>query len=235
MFNSSLKPLYARLLAFFRSFFDPDRRWFSRDKLQHAVLSGLLCALLSVFFGPLWALGATIWTGVVWELAQWDSARSSGMLGQPGYGFGLRDLAADVVGALFALILLSSAPLDGAKQPIPEPRAAAAAWTYVAKCSHIAETDSTALRRVHWYRDSLIYRHPEIGLLGVYLYPDTIVLDVWHVEAKNVIAHELLHFRIHIPKRWFDSTHTNIHPFFPFSEPCKLMPEQWDTYQRENP
>lgn len=234
MFNNVFRPLYLRFLALFRSFFDPDRRWFSRDKLQHAVLSGLLCALLSVFFGPLWALGATIWTGVVWELAQWDGARSAGMLGQPGYGFGLRDLAANVAGALLALVLLSSVPPD-IKQAIPEPKAARAAWAYVATCSHIAETDSTALAHVHWYRDSLIARHPEIGLLGVYLYPDTIVLDIWHVEAKNVIAHELLHYRIHISTYWFDSTHTSSHPTFPFVEPCKLMPDQWDKWQKANP
>lgn len=220
--------------AFFAHFFDPDRRWLSRDKIQHAVLSALLCALLSVFLGPLWALGATIWTGIVWEIAQWDSARTAGMLGQPGYGFGLRDLAADVIGALIILALLSSAPPEG-KQPIAEPKAAAEMWASLDRCSHVPETDSTRLSQVHWYRDSLIAHHPEIGLLGLYVYPDTIILDIWHVEAKNIIAHELMHYRFHIPKAWFDSTGTDSHPFYPFYEPCKLMPWQWEEWRKVNP
>jgi hypothetical protein len=103
----------------FRNFFDPDRNWKSWDKVQHAFLALLLCALLTLHFSRLESWLITLLVGAAWELAGWDVARGTFVehelgdmdrvyeptLGHPGYGFGLLDLAAVAVGA-FAWILV---------------------------------------------------------------------------------------------------------------------------------
>jgi len=92
--------------------FDPDRDWRSVDKLQHAVLGFVVALLLLVPIYLRWvlfahaALGvliATLVIGLIWELAQAEIAHSQHLLGKPGYGIGLVDLAYDGIGALILL------------------------------------------------------------------------------------------------------------------------------------
>lgn len=59
-----------------------------------------MCALLTLIL-PVWE--AVAWTtviGFVYEGGQADVAYSQKLLGKPGYGIGLIDLVADVLGAL---------------------------------------------------------------------------------------------------------------------------------------
>ena len=82
-----------------RDLLDPDTRLFSGDKLQHAAAFFVLAMLASTFLTPLPNLVLMLWTGVIYEAGQTDVAVSLHRTGQVGYGFGLLDLAADMVGA----------------------------------------------------------------------------------------------------------------------------------------
>lgn len=94
---------------------DPDRNLRSWDKVEHAAFGFVLCCLFTFALSPLAAFWWTVWSGAIYEAGQTDVAYSlrdgSGRryAGQPGYGFGLLDLACDVAGA--ALWLLLRAPL----------------------------------------------------------------------------------------------------------------------------
>jgi hypothetical protein len=96
-----------------RDLLDPDRDWRSWSTIEHFLVGLILCCLFDSAL-PTWgAVLATIWTGAVYEAGQTDIAYSlrdsSGRryAGQPGYGFGLMDLAADVAGAITWVIVLS--------------------------------------------------------------------------------------------------------------------------------
>lgn len=81
------------------SLLDPDRDWRSLDKAQHAAACFALCLL----FDGLLLLGdaflITVWTAAAYEAGQTDVAVSRRLLGTPGYGFGILDLAFGVAGA----------------------------------------------------------------------------------------------------------------------------------------
>lgn len=93
-------------------YLDPDTRVFSRDKFEHfGGCLGFTLILLFIGFSPPAALLLTMLVGAVFELGQVDTARNLSvmtrdgrpLLGQPGFGFGLLDLAWDIVGALVAI------------------------------------------------------------------------------------------------------------------------------------
>lgn len=80
------------------TFLDPDRRVFSRDKFQHfggGLVVGFLLAWLEA---PGRALLDTTAVGFIFEVGQWDAARGTPYAGQVGYGFGLLDWAAVILG-----------------------------------------------------------------------------------------------------------------------------------------
>ena len=89
---------------------DPDRDWRSVDKIMHA-FGGFAVCLLSLWLVtvlrelplPAAALVLTMIIGLVYEFGQTDVARSQHLLGKPGYGIGLVDLAYDSIGALLLL------------------------------------------------------------------------------------------------------------------------------------
>lgn len=93
------------------SFFDPDRRLFSKDKVQHFAGAAfiMLLALVVVPFveallpPPLRALALIFVIAATFEAGQWDAVRGTEYLGRPGYGFGLLDLVVGMVGALVVL------------------------------------------------------------------------------------------------------------------------------------
>lgn len=79
-------------------FFDPDRRIFSRDKLQH-LGGGFAVGFVLAWLEPAArAVLDTAAVGFVFEVGQWDAARGTPYLGQVGYGFGLLDWAAVLLG-----------------------------------------------------------------------------------------------------------------------------------------
>jgi len=93
---------------------DPDRNWRSFSTIQHFV-SGPGYMLLyhnTIWHFPLWtAVTLTLWSAALYEIAQTDVAyniKDAGgqrYAGRPGYGFGLMDIAATMLGVgLFLLV-----------------------------------------------------------------------------------------------------------------------------------
>lgn len=86
--------------------FDPDWVW-NADQWQHMAAGAALVVLMR---GPyiteswresFWGrVGLVAVIGAAYEGLQLFEASQTGMLGQPGYGFGPLDLIADVAGAL---------------------------------------------------------------------------------------------------------------------------------------
>lgn len=104
-----------------RDLLDPDTDWRSLATLQHfaacVFLGGLFLGLMPYL---LWlvmaeptgaALLLVFWTASVYEAGQTDTAYSlrdgagRRYAGQPGYGFGLMDLAAGMIGAIVGVLL----------------------------------------------------------------------------------------------------------------------------------
>ena len=94
-------------------FFDPDRDWRNWDKVKHVALLVAVTAGFDVFVPVLLAAGLAFAFAVGLEAGQWDTARNPDLylvapqelvpggirpLGRPGFGFGLLDLAAGLVG-----------------------------------------------------------------------------------------------------------------------------------------
>lgn len=85
--------------------FDPDRCFTCRDSREHAAAGAAIDVAAQVVGWPKkpWqrvALVAAI--GAVYEVGEEEGTRGTEYAGQPGYGFGLKDLACDVAGALVA-------------------------------------------------------------------------------------------------------------------------------------
>ncbi len=111
----------------FRDFFDPDRNWKSWDKLTHLLGSLVVCAIATLHFRWLDAALITVALGIALELGQWQTAHNENVyydapgsrgldevvrpLGHVGFGFGLLDLAADIVGALLWVAIITVATL----------------------------------------------------------------------------------------------------------------------------
>ena len=89
---------------------DPDRNWRSPDKRRHVLLFWFVTGVLTWFWPPIDAAVIAFLLGCALEAGQWDAVRDYQLgyinrdgdyvpaLGQPGYGFGLLDLAANTVG-----------------------------------------------------------------------------------------------------------------------------------------
>jgi len=89
-----------------RELLDPDHDLRSFDKVEHFAGGFAICGLFSFFLSPIAALWWTSWTAAIYEAGQTDTAyslRDGGgrrYAGQPGYGFGLVDLAVGILGAI---------------------------------------------------------------------------------------------------------------------------------------
>lgn len=94
------------------------------------------------------------------------------------------------------------------------------AWVYVKQCSGLTE-EMTGGRYedVKWMVVSAGGLRDKDGgqVLGVWLWPNTIVLDSVWIEAPWLVAHELLHHLRHI-----QNTEEEQHPEIPFTNPCML-------------
>lgn len=99
-----------RLWAKLAIWFDPDRDFRSVDKIEHAfggfavcLVSLWLVAVLRTLPIAIAALILTLIIGLVYEAGQADVAHSQRLLGKPGFGIGLVDLAYDGFGAILLL------------------------------------------------------------------------------------------------------------------------------------
>lgn len=86
---------------------DPDTCWTCRDTYQHAAAGGLVnIAMHTQIIAPSWRksflgrMGLTLAVGATYEVVELVSAWENKTAGQTGYGFGLKDLVADLAGAL---------------------------------------------------------------------------------------------------------------------------------------
>ena len=85
---------------------DPDWSLRSFDKAEHFAGGFALCLLFDGFLPTISALILTAWTAAIYEAGQTDTAYSlrdgagRRYAGQPGFGFGLADLAVGILGAL---------------------------------------------------------------------------------------------------------------------------------------
>jgi len=90
-------------------FFDPDMNVWSLDKFEHFVGVGALTWGFSVFFPNVTAAIIAIICAAIFELGQWDALRTAApsKIGEPGYGFGVLDLAFGAAGAVATVIALA--------------------------------------------------------------------------------------------------------------------------------
>ena len=101
--------------------------------------------------------------------------------------------------------------------PIAAPPVAAQAWAAMEACSRAPERPGGALTDVHWFVADLLAADRFHSMVGVWLPPDTIVLDLTHALDSLTIAHELLHHRLR------GAVNGQMHPFYPFVIPCGLI------------
>ena len=135
----------------------------------------------------------------------------------------LRHLPREI--ALAILFFLGSCfiPLDGQQLDtlvntpilgITPPILADSAWRYDLQCGGAPIQPGGDLQDVQWFVADLIGRSRSHNLLGVWIPPDTIVLDITVTNNFRIVAHELLH---HLRRGEPD------HPTSPWIIPCHLI------------
>lgn len=91
---------------------DPDTCWTCSDSKQHFASGFVIDAGLHLF--PNWSLVNKPWKrvavvaviGAIYEAGQTDISYHQGVLGQPGYGFSLKDEALNIGGAIASEIVV---------------------------------------------------------------------------------------------------------------------------------
>lgn len=91
-----------------QQFFDPDYCWWScLDSKQHFAAGGILnIAARGPYITTSWnnkawkRVALVTGVGATYEFMQYYEAKQFGNLGKPGYGFGPKDLALDIAGAI---------------------------------------------------------------------------------------------------------------------------------------
>lgn len=97
--------MWSWLVAHIGIWFDPDRDWRSVDKIEHAFGGFALCLVFLMVTHAGWrAFELTMLVGLAYECGQADVAHSQRLLGKPGFGIGLVDLAYDAIGAIILLL-----------------------------------------------------------------------------------------------------------------------------------
>lgn len=123
--------------------------------------------------------------------------------------------------ALFVLLLLAACAPSANSQILSDttpilgvvkPPLADSAWQYDLSCGRL-KADSLSPGKVHWFVADLIAHSKHHNLLGFWISPDTILLDLRFANDFTTIAHELMHYRLQHPG----------HPVDPFIL-CKLSP-----------
>ena len=95
-------------------FLDPDSDWSARDTYLHAAAGASIdLAVRSGIVAQSWRSSAprrvvlVVLIGAAYEGVETLAAWENNQLGQPGYGFGLKDLVADLAGAVIAEVAVA--------------------------------------------------------------------------------------------------------------------------------
>lgn len=110
---------------------------------------------------------------------------------------------------------------DPAAAPHVDTALARAAWNYDLACTGLTPQPGGALDDVTWvvvHTGSLYVGHFSHAI-GLWVYPDTIVIEADAVRTPWVLAHELLHHLLRGPP----PDQGGPHPWTPFAFPCQLM------------
>src|SRR6266702_8425028 len=108
-------------------------------------------------------------------------------------------LAGGFLGAGFQAGAISDHQIQEVREslePIQTPRVAFHAWKDVKQCSGLTPSYG-GLNDVKWFSARISAGH--IALAGLWLGPDSIVLDPAYIDDSVVVEHELLHYLIGKP------------------------------------
>jgi hypothetical protein len=97
------------------------------------------------------------------------------------------------------------------------PALAPDAWKMVQACSGIHAAADQPLDSVKWFAGDLVAMDRTHQLAGLWVPPDTILLDAGAIDDPRVVAHELLHHLLRGPPG------DDKHPLFYFVVRCHLF------------
>src|SRR6267142_3002906 len=95
------------------------------------------------------------------------------------------------------LTVCSSAQL--VTQRIPEPKVASSSWQAAKKCSQLGSA-KWSLDRVVWFSANLKEFDRFHMMAGLWIRPDTILLDTAQTEDSVTVEHELLHYLLQLDR-----------------------------------
>jgi len=110
------------------------------------------------------------------------------------------------------LIAMSQRPL-----PIAMPAIAPQAWEAAQSCSQLKPKPGFDLARVHWYVDDLRVKDRFHAMIGLWIAPDTIILDPLTLNDSVTVVHELLHYLLQ------PAPNEEKHPVLYFVYRCHLL------------
>ena len=102
-----------------------------------------------------------------------------------------------------ALLLAACAPVGDAQEmfvdsvpilPIAKPVQADSAWAFDLRCSGDTAQTAWPLARVKWFVADLIAHSKHHNIIGYWIPPDTVILDLRFARDFMTTAHELMHY-----------------------------------------
>lgn len=114
----------------------------------------------------------------------------------------LRNLLREIVLAVLFFLGSCFVSLDGQVMledttpvmGITPPPVADSAYRYDIQCAHLNPDSVPPLSAVHWWVAPLIEHSVHHSLLGMWIQPNAIILDLRFANNFTVVAHELMHF-----------------------------------------
>lgn len=103
------------------------------------------------------------------------------------------------------------------------------AWELDLGCTGLTPQFGGQLHDVTWIvvKNGSLYVDHFAPAVGLWLAPDTIIVDSAFANVKWVLAHELMHHLLRGPP----SDQGGPHPWFPFAFPCELMAGQHGLFE----
>jgi len=124
---------------------------------------------------------------------------------------------------LLVLLMLMAACVHAQQPTVLDSAFVATQWEYVLLCTGLTPQPGGRLHDVNWHIvPNDFFRKKHALFYGLWIHPDTIVLD--SISAQNVwiMRHELLHHLLRGPP----PDQGGPHPWFPFAVPCEVMAGQ---------
>ena len=90
-------------------------------------------------------------------------------------------------------------------------------WNYTKECSDVSILPGGNYEDVKWF--AFLPGERGLNILGSWIAPDTIYIDITWLQSAWIVQHELLHHLLRGPPE-------EPHPWRPFAFPCRLMPFQ---------